>query len=368
MRKKLVLFVMHEFTIGGAQRVVSHLLNNLDRDKFVVHLCLFKKKGPLLGELSEDVVVHDLNARRVITSTHQLIYLIMKLKPDIVFTSITHVNLLLSVFIPLLKIGLKNALFITREVNIPSIRAKYMHESRRMDYFYKKLINNYDYIIAQSQFMKRDILQNYNVDENKMKIINNPIDLKAIDKKLKDTESKSHPFTISDKINILTTGVLRKQKGFDILLKAMTLLDNRYHLNILGEGSERNRLEKMIEELDLSEKVTLLGFHGNPYIYMKDADIIVLSSRYEGFPNVILEANACGKFVIAFGCPGVGSEIIENNVNGLLVECGNYKKLAEEIEKHSQIAHDEAIIKKTTARYAVQNIVKEYERLFLKSN
>ncbi|PNX53409.1 MAG: hypothetical protein BV458_04615 [Thermoplasmata archaeon M9B2D] len=368
MRKKLVLFVMHEFTIGGAQRVVSHLLNNLDRDEFVVHLCLFKKKGPLLEELSEDVVVHDLNARRVITSTHQLIYLIMKLRPDIVFTSITHVNLLLSVFIPLLKIGLKNTLFITREVNIPSIRAKYIQESRRMDYFYKKLINNYDYIIAQSQFMKSDILQNYNVDEKKIKIINNPIDLKAIDKKLKDTESKTYPLTKSDKINILTTGVLRKQKGFDILLKVMTLLDNRYHLNILGEGSERKHLEKMIEELDLIEKVTLLGFHRNPYIYMKDADLIVLSSRYEGFPNVILEANACGKFVIAFGCPGVGSEIIENNVNGLLVECGNYTKLAEEIEKHSLIAHDEAIIKETTARYAVHNIVKEYERLFLKSN
>ncbi|HEY7867089.1 MAG TPA: glycosyltransferase, partial [Psychromonas sp.] len=335
------------------------------REKFVVHLCLFKKKGSLLDELSEDVIIHDLHATRVITSAHKLIYLILRLKPAVVFTSITHVNLLLSMLIPLLKIGLKNTLFITREVNIPSIRAEYMRKSKQMDYFYKRLIRNYDYIIAQSEFMRNDILNHYNVNENQLKIVNNPIDVKAINNKLKIIDLQSHGFFKADKINILTTGVLRKQKGFDILLRVMPLLDNRYHLNILGEGEERTLLEKLIKELKIADKVTLLGFKNNPYIYMERADIVALGSRYEGFPNVVLEANTCGKFVVAFECPGVGDEIIENEINGFLVPGEDVKAFAGAIEKYSNMKHDKEIIRATTNRYEVGNIVRHYENIFL---
>jgi glycosyltransferase involved in cell wall biosynthesis len=365
MEKKLVLFVMHEFSIGGAERVVSHLLNNLDREKFIVHLCLFKKKGALLEELSKDVIIHDLGASRVITSAHKFIYLIMQLKPEVVFTSITHVNLLLSIFIPLLKISLKQTIFITREVNIPSVRAKYMRKSKQMDFFYKKLINNYSYIIAQSEFMKNDILHSYSVNESKLKVINNPIDVKAIHKKLKNIDLESHHFAESNKINILATGALRKQKGFDILLRVMTFLDSRYHLNILGEGEEREMLENLIKELKIEDKVTLLGFKNNPYIYMERADIVALGSRYEGFPNVILEANTCGKFVVAFECPGVGNEIIQNEINGFLVQSENVKAFADAIEKYSNMAHNKEAIIATTNRYEVKNVVKNYEHIFL---
>jgi len=213
--------------------------------------------------------------------------------------------------------------------------------------------------------MKQDIHESYGVDENSITVINNPLDFKAIETFLSD-ERSGRVLMERDKTTILAVGNLRRQKGFDILLRAMAQLGERFHLYILGEGKERRLLEKMVDELDLSDKVTLLGFHKNPYIHMKNADMVVLSSRYEGFPNVILEANACGRFVIAFACPGVSNEIIENNVNGLLVECGNDKKLAEAIEKHADIEHDEAIIKETTTRYKVGNIVKAYEKVFLK--
>ena len=367
MNKRVLLFVMHELSVGGAERVVTNLVNNLDREKFDIHLCLFKKKGGLIDALAEDITLHDLQASRVLAGGYKLFALILQLKPDVVFSSITHVNLLLGFFIPLLRPFCGHTKFMTREVNIPSIRAEHLPGSKRLDRFYRRLIHNFDCIIAQSSFMKRDIYLSYGTDEDKVVVVNNPIDTSRIRSALGHEVSRGKLFD-TDKTVILAVGNLRRQKGFDILLKAMPLLSDRFHLYLLGEGKERGVLEKMIVELGLSEKVTLLGAHNNPYIYMKNADIIVLSSRYEGFPNVILEANACGKFVIAFECPGVGSEIIENNVNGLLVECGNYKKLAEAIEKHSRVAHDEAIIKETTARYAVQNIVKEYERLFLKSN
>jgi len=365
MKKKTILFVMHEFSIGGAVRVVSHLANNLDRDKFVVHLCLFKKKGVILEELSNDVIIHDLKAGRVLTGAYKLLFLLLDIKPDVVFTSITHVNLLVSFFIPLTRRQLPNTIFITREVNIPSIRAKYLPKSRQMDFFYKKFIKNYDYIIAQSQFMKDDILDSYHIPENKIKIINNPIDIHAIERKIDDVRQDKGQLFRSGTIAILAVGVLRRQKGFDRLLRVVPLLGRDYHLYILGEGPERQVLEEIIEELKIEDRVTLLGHSNNPYIYMKKADFVVLSSRYEGFPNVILEANACGKFVVAFACPGVSEEIIQNNLNGLLVECGNIEKLADAIKRFPIIAKDEKKIRDTTDRYRVENVVKEYENIFL---
>lgn len=364
MGKTKIVFVMHELSIGGAERVVSSLVNNLDREKFDVHLCLFKKKGSLVDTLAEDITLHDLKASRVITSGYKLFLLVLQLKPDIVFTSITHVNLLLGIFIPFLRPFCKNTSFITREVNIPSIRAKHIPASKKLDRFYKRFIHNFDLIVAQSDFMKQDIHQSYNVDNKKIRVVNNPLDTMMIKEALLD-EASAAPLFKPGKINILAVGNLRRQKGFDILLRAMPLLNDRFHLNILGEGRERGLLEKMIKALNISEKVTLLGFQKNPYTYMSNADIIVLSSRYEGFPNVILEANACGKFVIAFECPGVSSEIIQNGVNGFLVAAGNNRALSEAIEKYADLIHDEESIIETTKRYEVGSVVERYNNIFL---
>ncbi len=362
MKKIRILFVMHELSIGGAERVVTNIMNNLDKEKFDVHLCLFKKKGDLLKSLSKDVTVHNLCASRVSRGFFRLLLLIVSLRPDIVFSGITHVNLLISMQITILKILLRDVKFISREVNIPSVRAVYLTKSKKMDILYKKLVHNFDKVIAQSVFMKNDLKESYQLTDDTLMVINNPIDFEAIKNKLALPEKVS--FKHKDKINILSVGRLRYQKGFDILVEIMLHLDEHFHLNILGEGDQRETLEAKISELGLQEKVSLLGFSDNPYKYMMQADIIVSSSRYEGFPNVILESNACGKFVIAFSCPGVGSEIIKNNLNGVLVEHNNVQALAEAVRKYSKINHDREKIIMTTEAYKVENIIKKYNNLF----
>ncbi len=98
---------------------------------------------------------------------------------------------------------------------------------------------------------------------------------------------------------------------------------------------------------------------------MREADLVVLSSKYEGFPNVILEANVCGKFVIANRCAGVNSEIIINGVNGILVEDNNYKEFADAIKKHTSIEHNREDIIDTIKRYSVKDIVNRYREIFL---
>ena len=367
MNKQTILFIMHELSLGGAERVVHNLINNMNREEFKVELCLFKKKGILVNSIKSDVKIYDLKATRVLTSTFKFIKLLITQKPDIVFTSITHVNLLVAFLIPFLKLFMPKTLFVTREVNIPSIRAKYITKSKKLDFFYKRVINNYDYIIAQSNYMKNDIVKSYNIKESKIYVVNNPLDISIIQEKL-ENNTKTNLFADKNKINIVAVGNLRKQKGFEQLLEVMLKLDDNYHLNIIGNGAERNFLEDQIDILNIHDKVTFHGSKTNPYIYMQQADIVALTSRYEGFPNVILEANACGKFVVAFKCPGVSEEIIQNDINGFLVENENINSFAKAICKYSHIFHDKQKIINTTKRYYVHNIVKEYNKIFLGEN
>ncbi|MEE9327310.1 MAG: glycosyltransferase [Cocleimonas sp.] len=362
MSKKSILFVMHELVAGGAERVVVNLANNLDRDKFEVHICLFNKKGWLLDLLKDDVTIHDLKTPRVSRGAIKFPFLLLSLKPDFVFSSIDHVNLLISVQIKVLKLFLRNTKFIAREVNIPSIRAKY-EQLGKQDYFYSKTINQYDYLIAQSNYMKDDIVKSYNIEASKITVVPNPLDITHIKRSIQNIDEEE--LYSSGKINLLAIGYLRPQKGFDLLLKTVPLLDDFLHLNILGDGAEKENLEKQIKQLGIEDKVTMLGVDENPYKFMKQSDMVVLSSLYEGFPNVILEANACGKFVVAFECPGVSSEIIEDSINGVLVDPENIKALADAINSYVKIKHDEKKISKTTDRYKVENVVKVYERLLL---
>ena len=361
--KKKIFFIIHEMSAGGATRVVLNLLNGLEENIFDIHLVIFNNKGTLLPLVNPTVTIHNLNSSRVLLGTPKLIQLLLKEKPIIVFTGITHVNLMIATWIPFLKIFLKNTKFITREVSIPTLRAKYMKKSRRIDIFYKRLILRFDIIIAQSQYMKNDLATHYGIDVERVTVVNNPLDLITINKLL--TEQGKQKVFSNNKINIVAVGMLRKEKAFERLLEVFVLLDDKYHLNIIGEGIRREMLEEKIENLKITTKVTLWGLQKNPYIYMKEANLVLLSSLYEGFPNVLLEANACGTFVIANACAGVGEEIIKDGINGVLVEENNIEAFAKAIENYAEIEHDEKKIIETTKRYDVQDIVKIYKNIFI---
>ena len=363
-RKIKIIFVMHEFSIGGAQRVVLNLVNNLNKENYDVHLCLFKKKGELLTSLSSDVVLHDLNSNRVALGVVKIVKLIFKLKPQIVFSSITHVNLLISLLIPIFKKFLGDIKFVTREVNIPSIRAKYLKASMALDKVYRYTISNFDYIIAQSNYMKNDIIAYYNVNSDSIKVISNPVNREQI--KIKAEKSNSVQLFNNSKINIVAVGVLRKQKGFDLLLRVMPLLGDNYHLNIIGEGGERKTLEELIKTVGIEDRVTLHGHKNNPYAYIRQSDFVVLSSRYEGFPNVILEANACGKYVLAFKCPGVSEEIITEGENGNFVKKKDIEDFAKQITAFDYLKVNSNKVYNSVEKYDVKNIVILYDKLFRK--
>lgn len=194
----------------------------------------------------------------------------------------------------------------------------------------KKSYQKIDKIICVSEDSKKSVLNLYPENKDKIRVMYNPIDKDNILEKSKEKiEMKK------DKLNIITVGRLSYQKGYDILLQTHKKLIKEglnYSLIILGEGIERKNLEKYIKENNLENNTQLLGFKENPYSYLKEADIFVSSSRYEGYPLVLCEAVCLGKPIIATNCTGP-KEILENSRYGLMAEVENVDDLAEKMKK-----------------------------------
>ena len=134
---------------------------------------------------------------------------------------------------------------------------------------------------------------------------------------------------------LVTCGRLSKQKGFDVLLRAVSTIAQRcaIELWILGEGRERRSLAALVGELDLANHVRFLGFHDNPFPFFRQADLFVLASRWEGFGNVIVEALGCGTPVVAADCPFGPAEILGHGQWGRLAPRENSEALAAAIHE-----------------------------------
>jgi glycosyltransferase involved in cell wall biosynthesis len=207
--------------------------------------------------------------------------------------------------------------------------------------------------------MKRELLQLVPSLSSKIEVVSNPLLLPS-------PLPAPHPFP-SNLFNLLYVGKLRPEKGVDLLLKALSLLPSRYHLWIVGDGPELPSLQNLTARLSLRERVHFLGPTSNPYPYYRGADLLVLPSRYEGLPNVVLEANGSGLPVVAFNCPGGTGEVVVEGVNGLLVECENWERLAERIEEGANRPWDrEKIAEFTRNRFSPEVTTYRYQQLFLR--
>lgn len=350
---KTILFILPDLNQGGAERVIATLCNELDRTKFCPKLVLFKKEGHYLNILKEDIEIIELNVSRIRYSIFKIIPLIRKLKPEIVFTGWGEISAFLSPIIPLFP----NTKFITRETNVVS-----EHVKRKEILFFYRFYNNFSKIIAQSDDMKNDLIINFKISENKIVKINNPVDFEMINH-LKN-ENIELGFNKSYK-NIVAIGNLSPRKGFDLLLNVMKhLKDEKIKLTILGDGAFKDDLINQTHTLHL-DNVIFKGNVSNPFAYLKNADLFILSSRYEGFPNVLLEAGACGTYSLANNCLGGINEIVQEGINGEVSEIVDEEIFANKINEILAKNNDEnKIILSISSRFSKEIIIKEYELIF----
>lgn len=357
VRKSLFLVIPTIRQGGGAARVFVAILRHLDRSKYKISLVVNLLETENMPSLPEDIKVFDLNAKKARYAIFHLIALLWREKPDLVLSTMSHLNVLISIFRPMMPRAVK---FIVRETNTISEKIKYQPSpvlfKLAYRYFYKKI----DTIVAQSDHMKKDMVENFDLLSENITVIQNPIDTEEVDflagpKKRVKGEGK---------LRFVAVGRLEYQKGFDLLLKAAKLIEIDYTLEIYGAGSEHAALQKLVEELGLENKVKFRGYEHNPYKKLVLADIFLLSSRYEGLPNAAIEANYLGLPVVAFRSPGGIEEIIQEGINGFLVKPFDLEAFAINAVRSAELLQSSDLISSEAKKtYNAQSVIKKYERL-----
>jgi len=356
MNKKIsVMFILPDLETGGAERIVTTIANHLSRDRFEPKILLLRKQGGYLDFLKKDIEIIDLNIERIRNSLKPILSQIYRRKPDIVFSGFGEVNAYLSLFIKLFP----KIKFIARETNVVS-----EHVTRKEIKFFYNFYNNYQQIIAQSDDMMNDLVHNFNIKKHKITKINNPVDFDFINEKLL-ISTKPESFQYNYK-NVVAIGNLSARKGFDNLLKVFSRLKNeKIILHILGDGRDRELLNQMKDFLGL-KKVVFHGRQENPYQFLKFADLFILSSRYEGFPNVLLEAGACGTYSLANNCRGGINEIIQDRINGEISDIENHEDFSQKIMQILHGSYDADSIKNSIkSRFSKEIILDRYEKILL---
>lgn len=322
-----VLLVSASLRGGGAERVMVTLSRHLNRRRFDTHMAVVNAQGPLLQEIPDDVVFHDLQHIRVRFCIPDLLRLIWRLRPAGILTTSVHLNFPLLAVRKLLPRGTK---VFVRENSIPTAEATEMGGIRERAFLYPRLYTHANTVICQSDAIMDDLQHQFKVPREKMTRIYNPVDLARIRNMATVTPNPFH----GDGPHLVASGRLERVKGFDLLLDAMVEVRQSFpgvHLWLLGTGSLGSALCEQCERSGLTANVSFIGFESNPFPYYLNADLFVLPSRYEGLPNAMLEAMALDAPVVATDCPGGVREILKGWPNSRLAQPEDAASLANTI-------------------------------------
>ena len=295
-----VLFIIPTMVGGGAERMLLNLLNGMDRTRFSLSLVLHNRKGVYADDIPGDVKVYDLKKRGRLDIIRIILELAWKIfprvKPDAVVSFIEYSNL-----VTLAAAGLSwfRAAVIISERTHPSFYHEHGSSGRIKRLMLQKLYPRADRIVTISRGIKEELYNTFKVTRSGMRVIYNCIDPVEIENLSRECLQDSDGF--SDGVPILIAcGSFKRAKNYPLLINSFARIVREIpaKLVILGDGPERESLERLVAGLGIKEKVVFLGFKKNSFKYIARSDIFLLSSSWEGFGNVIIEAMACGVPVI----------------------------------------------------------------------
>ncbi|MDB2456457.1 glycosyltransferase [Flavobacteriaceae bacterium] len=353
IKKTKILFILPHLRAGGAERVVSSIFKNLDRTIFEPYLVVLGFENEDQYSVEGENIIY-FNKKRLRSALVDIIKIIKKLKPSIVFGSIGHIN----VYLGFLKFFFPKIKFIAREASVYS-KMKSFNKRRQLPYFVlKRLYLKLDAIVYQSGDMKNDFENTFGVLQSQGHLIHNPITL----------NSNKHNNTlkiIQPPFKFIIVGSLVVNKGHDRVIELFKNLKLDYVLEVVGDGPLRENLENIVLNSEMTDKVIFRGLQKDMEVIYTSADFLIQGSFVEGFPNVVLEALSFGIPCIVFEAPGGHREMIVENKNGYFIK--NKEEAPEVIERALRNNWDKGNIQKDAfARFGTEKIIKQYEKMFLK--
>ena len=336
MKKKLIIFIP-SVEGGGVEKnffiISNYLATKLDK------VILITAENNLSKKIKNIEIVYPISNfwrkkarfRKYIICVFLLIKILLKNRNILVLTF--QANLYAILVCKLFGINI-----ISRSNSSPSGWSKNFIKN----YIYRIGLNLADMIIVNSIEFKNEMKKKFSVNSIH---IYNPLDKSKILKLSKKKVKNLYPNKV---LRIISVGRLVDQKDQITILKGINKIKNllKFKLILIGRGRDKNKLDNYIKKNSLSKLVKIF-YTSNPYSYIKQADIFILSSKYEGLPNVLLESAALKKFIISTKCPTGPKEILLNGKGGLLFKIENYKELSKQIlfyEKNKTICKNMAQI------------------------
>ena len=320
MKKKLIIFIPH-LNIGGVEKnfyIISNFLVKKLKDISIITINknISKKLGNKANIIS--IKSNRFNSSHIYVKYIICIYLLIK-------TLIKSRNYVIFSFqanwYSIIISKLFHLKVIIRSNTAPSGWSKNLIKN----YLYKILLKLSDEVFVNSMEFKKKFHSKFNINP---KCIYNPLNKVEIEKlgkkKFKNNFYKKNYF------NMINYSRLTDKKNHILLLKSLNVIKNKipFKLIIAGNGPEKNKIIKFIRNNNLSKNVKLIDFLNNPFPLLKSADILILSSDYEGLPNVLLEAQVLKKIIISSNCPTGPKEILHNGKYGYLFNSGDHKGLS----------------------------------------
>ena len=362
---KSICFFIYNLKTGGAEKVVIYLANYFSEKNKEVILLTVADNNDLSHIINPKIKVISLNKRRLRNVIPALIRFTKNKDIDCFISNVWPLTILSS-FI----------LLFSRKVKLVFVEhCSLSQEFKNKNYLFKILQNISisifyrlpHHVITVSEGVKEDLIS-MGIKRSRIKTIYNPLPSLGEEKSRKIEKSTEITKWINSKDKkIISVGELKKEKNFCNLVKAISFFKKNYSYKlkviILGDGTERAAIESTIKKENLEETIYLLGWVEDPIPYLKESDLFVLSSDYEGFGVVITEALSVGVNVVSTDCPSGPREILNNGEFGYLCEVGNPEDLAKSIKKALDKPINKAKLISRSKDFSIEIIGTQYQEL-----
>ena len=356
-------FYVPSLTVGGAERVTTSVANGLAARGYDVDLLVSYYEGTFVDEISDSVTVIDMHTPRVPAigvgaAVPKLVSYFRRRDPEMVFTQMLYASDVCLVAHMLAGSDAKVVPTVHNTVGMfDPPKERLVHRLATL------LSDRAAQFVAVSDGAARSVVEELGVPEEKVSVLHNPIPVDEI--RAQACERVQQRWLDDEGLDVvLGIGRLAPQKDFETFLRTFQRVhdaDPDTRAIIVGQGPERDELESLARELDIDGVVSFAGYVDNPYSYMAGADAMLLSSRHEGLPTVLIEAMACGCPVVATDCPSGPQTILAGGTYGPLVDVSDDEGLAEAVLSTLADPLDSTTLVDRARDFSPETVLDEYE-------